>query len=51
MIDVKKEAFLVGQIVGAINELKPAAKIVEEMVSDCIKILTSLPGVTVKSRL
>jgi len=51
MIDVKKEAFLVGQIVGAINELKPAAKIVEEMVSDCIKILTSHPGVTVKSRL
>jgi enoyl-[acyl-carrier protein] reductase II len=38
-VDPDKEAFLVGQCVGAIKELKPAAQVVHDMMAQCIEIL------------
>lgn len=38
-IDIDKEAYLSGQCVGAIKELKPASQIVQEMMEQCLEIL------------
>jgi len=38
-VDPDKEAYLVGQCIGAIKELKPATKIIDDMMSQAIQIL------------
>ena len=52
-VDPEKEAFLVGQIIGAIKGLVPAAQVEREMTEQAVKILEQRPGVTItrKSKL